>query len=108
MSDGQTDRPDERTERDGAAAPEDHRSQGGAAAPEAAPEAPLPGVSGAGIEIIVDADGNVIFTDLPPELQAIVDELDPDSPRSTVCLVPPADAPPADAPPADLPPVSEE
>lgn len=52
------------------------------------PAAPA-GSTGAAIEIIVDAEGRVIFTDLPPELQAIVDELDPDSPRSHVCLIPP-------------------
>lgn len=44
------------------------------------------------IEIIVDDDGQVFFTDLPPELQAIVDELNPDAPRSTVCLIPAPDA----------------
>jgi len=52
-------------------------------------EQPLAGASGAPIEIIVDADGNVIFTDLPPELQDVLAELAPDSPRSTVCLIPP-------------------
>ena len=50
----------------------------------------------AAIEIIVDDDGTVIFTDLPPELQQIVDELNPDAPRSTVCLLPEGPEDPAD------------
>jgi hypothetical protein len=64
-------------------------ARAGSGEPEGAP--PPAGVSGAPIEIILDADGNVIFTDLPPELQEILDELNPDAPRSTVCLVPSKD-----------------
>lgn len=51
------------------------------------PLPPTPPASGSGapIEIIVGPDGRVVFTDLPPELQAILKELDPSADESPAC-----------------------
>ena len=48
---------------------------------------------GAPIEIILDGEGQVVFTDLPPELLEVVGALDPDAPRGpTFCPIEPESA----------------